>query len=65
MRHFTIVLSDEDAEALISFAHQERRDPPNQAAFFVIEALRGLGLLPKPNWPRPDPEPTEPDEIQP
>ena len=50
MPRITIVLSTEEKDALIAFALKQRRDPREQAALIIQQALEKQGLI-KPTMP--------------
>ncbi len=45
MSKITLTLKIEEKQALIDLADEQRRDPRDQAALFIREALEARGLL--------------------
>lgn len=46
MRRMTVTLHQDEHEALITLAEQERRDPRDQAAILIRSELKRRGRLP-------------------
>ena len=49
MAHLQINLRASEKDALAKLAKEQRRDPRQQAALLIVEALRARGLLPMVN----------------
>jgi hypothetical protein len=44
--HITIMISQEEMEALIKLSERQRRDPKDQAAILIRRELEEYGLMP-------------------